>query len=249
MKNLEELEQTLGHHFARRELLERALTHRSYAHENNLGPMEDNERMEFLGDSILGFLVSEALCKSRPNLSEGQLSKLKGFLVSSANLVQCAEQIRLGHYLRLGKGEEKTGGRGKQALLVNAFEALIAAIYLDAGLERVRTVVVRFFTLQIDDITDAVSHVPDFKSALQERLQARGQKPADYKLVKALGPDHQKLFTVEVVIDNVGVAQGRGLTKKAAEQAAAMQALDMLKMDILKMDMLKMDMLKRDPAS
>ena len=173
MNNLDELEQILRHRFARRELLEQALTHSSFANENNLGPMEDNERLEFLGDAILGFLVSEALCEARPNLSEGQLSKLKGFLVSSANLVQCAEQIRLGHYLRLGKGEEKTGGRGKQALLVNAFEALIAAIYLDAGVERVRDIILRFFTVQINEITDAAGHVPDFKSALQESLQAQ----------------------------------------------------------------------------
>ncbi len=231
MKNLDELEQTLGYRFARRELLEKALTHSSFAHEHNLGPMEDNERMEFLGDSILGFLVSEALCEARPNLSEGQLSKLKGFLVSSANLVHCAEHIQLGHYLRLGKGEEKTGGRGKQALLVNAFEALIAAIYLDAGVERVRDLILRFFTLQIDDISDAAAHVPDFKSALQESLQARGQKPAAYNVIEVLGPDHQKLFTVEIVIDSVTVAQGRGLTKKAAEQAAAMQAMSVLKSD------------------
>ncbi len=229
MKNLDELEETLGYRFAHRELLQQALTHRSYAHEHNFDPMADNERMEFLGDSILGFLVCEALCDAKPNLSEGQLSKLKGFLVSSANLVQCAEQIRLGQYLRLGKGEEKTGGRGKQALLVNAFEALIAAIYLDAGVVRVRGVILPFFSLQIDDITDGGSHIPDFKSALQEDLQARGQLPADYHLVEAQGPDHQKLFTVEVVIDDVGVAQGRGLTKKAAEQAAAMQAMDLLK--------------------
>ena len=145
MKNLDELEQTLGFEFTRRELLEQALTHSSYAHENNLGSLDDNERLEFLGDSILGCLVSEALFGAQPNLSEGQMSKLKGFLVSSANLVQCAEQIQLGHYLRLGRGEEKTGGRRKQALLVNTFEALIAAIYLDGGLDRVREVILRFF--------------------------------------------------------------------------------------------------------
>ena len=231
MKNLDELEQTLDYRFARRNLLVQALTHSSFAHENSFGPVEDNERMEFLGDSILGFLVSEALCEARPNLSEGQLSKLKGFLVSSANLVQCAEQIDLGHYLRLGKGEEKTGGRGKQALLVDAFEALIAAIYLDGGMERVRNIVLRFFTLQIGDISDAGAHVPDFKSALQEGLQARGQKTADYTLIEALGPDHQKLFTVDVLIDGVAVARGRGLTKKAAEQAAAMQAMSLLNRD------------------
>ena len=231
MKNLDELEQTLGFEFTRRELLEQALTHSSYAHENNLGSLDDNERLEFLGDSILGCLVSEALFGAQPNLSEGQMSKLKGFLVSSTNLVQCAEQIQLGHYLRLGRGEEKTGGRRKQALLVNTFEALIAAIYLDGGLDRVREVILRFFTLQIEDVEDAADQVPDFKSALQEGLQARGQKPADYKLIEAAGPDHQKLFTVEVIVGSSGVARGRGLTKKAAEQAAAMQAMEALKKD------------------
>ena len=229
MKGREELEKALDYRFVRVELLEQALTHSSFAHEQNLSPLDDNERLEFLGDSILGLLVCEALWKARPNLSEGQLSKLKGFLVSGANLVQCAEQIGLGRHLLLGKGEEKTGGRHKQALLVNAFEAVIAAVYLDGGLDQVRRFVMRFFTLQIEDVAHSAGQVPDFKSALQEGLQARGQGPAEYTLVRADGPDHQKLFTVELRVDGVGSVRGIGLTKKAAEQAAAMQALELLK--------------------
>jgi ribonuclease-3 len=228
MREFEELEHVLGYEFVQQELLEQALTHSSYAHEQDLGALKDNERMEFLGDSVLGFIISEALCKSQPDLSEGQLSKLRGFLVSAANLVQCAGQIELGKYLRLGRGEEKTGGRQKPALLVNAFEALIAAIYLDGGMDHVRRVALKFFAVQIDDIAGSSERVPDFKSALQETLQAGAAGPADYKLIEAVGPDHQKLFTVEARIVGVGVARGIGLTKKAAEQAAAMRALEML---------------------
>ena len=229
MKDVSKLEQALGYRFGRRELLDQALTHSSYAHEQNLGPREDNERLEFLGDSILGFLISDALCEARPDLAEGQLSKLKGFLVSAANLVQYAERVYLGHYLRLGKGEEKTGGRRKQGLLVNAFEAIIAAIYLDGGVDRVREVVLSFFRLQIEDVGETTDRVPDFKSALQENLQARGEGVANYRLVEETGPDHQKLFTIEVVIGGACRARGMGLTKKAAEQAAAIQAIESLK--------------------
>ena len=229
MKDVSKLEQALGYRFGRRELLDQALTHSSYAHEQNLGPREDNERLEFLGDSILGFLISDALCEARPDLAEGQLSKLKGFLVSAANLVQYAERVYLGHYLRLGKGEEKTGGRRKQGLLVNAFEAIIAAIYLDGGVDRVREVVLSFFRLQIEDVGETTDRVTDFKSALQENLQARGEGVANYRLVEETGPDHQKLFTIEVVIGGTCRARGMGLTKKAAEQAAAMQAIESLK--------------------
>ena len=175
MRTADELEQALGYKFNSSDLLDKALTHSSHAHEQNMGPGGDNERLEFLGDSILGFLISDFLYQARPNLNEGQLSKLKGFLVSSANLVKYAEQIQLGDYLHLGKGEEKTGGRRKQALQVDAFEAVIAAIYLDGGLEATRKVVLGFFLSQIEDVSETSERIADFKSALQEDLHARGE--------------------------------------------------------------------------
>ena len=225
---MDELELVLYYKFNSPDLLNRSITHSSHAHEQNLGPRGDNERLEFLGDAILGFLISDFLFQARPNLSEGQLSKLKGFLVSSANLVKYAEQIQLGDYLHLGKGEEKTGGRRKQALQVDAFEAVIAAIYLDGGLEPTRQFVLGFFRSQIEEISETSRRVVDFKSALQEDLHVRSAGPVRYALISETGPDHQKLFTVAVVVNGETLAQGVGLTKKAAEQAAAMETLELL---------------------
>lgn len=225
MKALGDLEFELAYKFNNAALLQQALTHSSHANEKSAGE-GDNEQLEFLGDAVLGFLVSDFLVRAHPGLTEGQLSKLKGFFVSSANLVKYAERIDLGAYLQLGKGEEKTGGRTKQALLVDAFEAIIGAIYLDGGIEEVRRMMLRFFEPQIDDVQQSERQVADFKTELQEQLQARHLPRADYILTSEDGPDHQKLFTVDVIVDGDTVARGIGLTKKAAEQAAARQALE-----------------------
>src|SRR5947208_3106207 len=225
MRSLDELQTDLQYHFRDHELLTKAVTHSSHAHETN-NSAGDNEQLEFLGDAVLGFLVSDFLYRAHPGLTEGQLSKLKGFFVSSANLVKYAERINLGEYLQLGKGEEKTGGRAKQALLVDVLEALIGAIYLDGGLEEARRVVLNFLEPQMEDVGDSDRQLRDFKSALQEELQAQYRGHADYVLRSEEGPDHQKIFTVEVLIDGEPVAEGLGLTKKAAEQAAARQALE-----------------------
>jgi ribonuclease III len=223
MKSLADLQTSLEYEFNDVQLLNQALTHSSHAHEQNLS--HDNEQLEFLGDSIVGFLISDFLFRAHPSLNEGQLSKLKGFFVSSANLVKYAEQLELGQYLQLGRGEEKTGGRSKQALLVDAFEAIIGAIYLDGGIENAGRVMRRFFESQIEDVGDTTQQVPDFKTALQELLQSRQLGRAEYQVSSESGPDHQKLFTVEVIVNGEPVARGLGLTKKAAEQAAARQAL------------------------
>jgi len=225
MGPVEELQLKLGYMFRDIQFLTKALTHSSHANERALDA-GDNEQMEFLGDSVLGFLVSDFLFRSHPRLTEGELSKLKGFFVSSANLVKYAERINLGEYLQLGRGEEKTGGRTKQTLLVDALEAIIGAIYLDGGLEEARRVVVNFLEPQMEDVGDSDRQLRDFKSALQEELQAQYRGHADYVLRSEEGPDHQKIFTVEVLIDGEPVAEGLGLTKKAAEQAAARQALE-----------------------
>jgi ribonuclease III len=226
MSSIEDLQFELRYTFNNPQLLTKALTHSSHANERAIGGDGDNEQLEFLGDSILGFLVSDFLFKAHPRLTEGQLSKLKGFFVSSANLVKYAERINLGDHLQLGKGEEKTGGRTKQALLVDALEAIIAAIYLDSGIEEVRRVILNFFEPQIEDVGDSDRQLKDFKTALQEELQAQHRGRADYGVASEEGPDHQKLFTVEVAVGGEPLAQGIGLTKKAAEQAAARQALE-----------------------
>jgi ribonuclease III len=227
MKNLQELEGGLGYQFRDRDLLTKALTHSSHAHETN-ALAGDNEQLEFLGDAILGFLVSDLLFRSHPTLTEGQLSKLKGFFVSAANLVKFAEQLSLGDYLHLGRGEEKTGGRTKQALLVDGFEALLGAMYIEAGLGPVQALIGRFFEPQIRQVADPSGQVSDFKTALQERLQGQHKGRADYVVISETGPDHQKLFAVDVVLAGQAIASGLGLTKKAAEQAAAREALDAL---------------------
>ena len=224
-KLLSDLESELAYKFCNADLLQQALTHSSHANEKNLGH-GDNEQLEFLGDAVLGFLISDFLVKAHPGLTEGQLSKLKGFFVSSANLVKYAERIDLGAYLQLGRGEEKTGGRTKQALLVDAFEAIIGAVYLDGGIEEARRMMQRFFEQQIEDVQDSERQLKDFKTELQEQLQARHRPRADYILSSEEGPDHQKLFTVDVVVNGEALARGMGLTKKAAEQAAARQALE-----------------------
>jgi ribonuclease-3 len=225
MRPIQLLESELCYRFKNTSLLMRALTHSSHANEKGTGE-GDNEQLEFLGDAVLGFLISDFLFRARPNLTEGQLSRLKGFFVSSANLVKFAERLQLGSYLQLGRGEEKTGGRAKQALLVDAFEAVLGAIYVDGGIEEARRVVLRFFEPQIEYVEESEQQLQDFKTGLQEKLQARQRGHADYVVTSEEGPDHQKLFTVEVVIDGESVARGVGLTKKAAEQAAARQALE-----------------------
>src|SRR5947208_3372363 len=191
MSDLADLQNEIGYQFKDLALLSQAVTHSSHAHEKSSGS-RDNEQLEFLGDAILGFLVSDFLYRAHPSLTEGQLSKLKGFFVSAANLVKYAERIRLGHYLHLGKGEEKTGGRTKQALLVDALEAVLGAIYLDGGIDEARRVMFRFFEPQIEDVGQSERQLTDFKTGLQEQLQARHLGRADYIVASEEGPDHQK---------------------------------------------------------
>jgi ribonuclease-3 len=219
----EELELKIVYRFHRPELLERAMTHSSCANEQGLSA--DNEQLEFLGDSVLGLIISDRLVKHYPELNEGKLSKLKSFLVSAKNLYQVAERLDLGKYLRLGRGEEKTGGRVKHALLVDGLEALIAAIYLDGGFQSAERFVDEFIFSCVHEIDLQMLDMTDPKSALQEKLQALKRMPAEYTVVRETGPDHCKVFTVEVRVgeDFRGVAEG--MSKKMAEQEAARQAL------------------------
>ena len=226
---LEELEQAMCYRFRQPGLLERALTHRSAGPEGaQTGIRTDNEQLEYLGDAVLGMLVSEYLVSTFPHWSEGQLSKSRARLVNAQSLELAARRLLLGEHLRLGRGEEKTGGRNKPALLADAFEAVVAAIYLDAGLaaakEMLRTTL---FEFALEERGTELFEA-DRKSALQEFLQGRGKSPAEYRLAAEHGPDHHKTFEVEVWVDGSCMASGQGNTKKEAEQRAAGTALGRL---------------------
>ena len=220
------LESRIGYKFRDRGLLEHALTHKSKAHEDPSGGVADNESLEFLGDAVLGLVVADALFHSFPTYSEGQKSKIKANLVSTAHLAELAELLGLGGHMILGRGEEKTGGRRKQALLADTCEALIAAIYLDGGLEPARQFLVRELSPGIEDARQPQYFGRDHKSRLQERLQALGRPLPSYRVSGEVGPDHRKLFHVEVYVGDDPIAQGVGRTKKDAEQEAARLGLE-----------------------
>jgi ribonuclease-3 len=221
----DELQQRIGYRFKDRGLLEHSLTHRSRAAEDISGGVYDNESLEFLGDAVLGLVVAESLFRKFPDYTEGQKSKIKAAVVSTHSLARHAEAIRLGDHLLLGRGEEKTGGRFKQALLADAYEALIAAVYLDGGLTAAAAFLERELSPAIaaGATQDVVGM--DYKSALQERLQASGRALPEYRVAAASGPDHRKLFTIEVVVSGEILGTATGRAKKEAEQEAARLAL------------------------
>ena len=225
----ESLQQAIGYRFRDRGLLEHAMTHTSRANEDVSGGVADNEVMEFLGDALLGFIIADVLFRDFPEFDEGQKSKAKAALVSTATLARQAERLQLGDHLLLGRGEEKTGGRRKQALLADGYEALIAAVYLDGGVEHARAFITREFAALFDEVRrDGVSG-QDYKSALQELLQSRDLPLPEYRLVGTLGPDHRKLFEIEVVVRGERLASATGPSKKEAEQEAARAALEKLR--------------------
>jgi ribonuclease-3 len=226
LTEIAELESILGHQFRESRWLHQALMHSSRIPERSgEEPIESNEKLEFLGDAVLELIVSEELVHQFPHWSEGQLSKSRARLVNSTAISLSAQRLGIGKYLLLGRGEEKTGGRTKPALLADAYEALIAAIYLDAGLEAARGFVRRSLVEgAIAYEAERQGHT-DHKSALQEFLQSRGMAPGGYYVVAESGPDHQKTFCVEVQIAGQVTATGSGRTKKEAEQSAAIAAL------------------------
>jgi len=224
---LDQLQDVIGYRFRDLELLGEALTHSSYAQETS-GCSRDNEQLEFLGDAVLNFLVSVLLADAFPEWQEGKLTRARSRLVAAAHLSTVASRLELGNHLRLGRGEEKTGGRTKPALLVNALEALVAALYRDGGLEAARRFIERFIMPADLSVNAEELFSIDYKSALQEYLQAGRQSPAEYRVVEETGPEHQKTFTVEVVAGENLVARGRGGSKKAAEQEAAKTVLGRL---------------------
>jgi ribonuclease-3 len=224
----EALERAIAYRFRDRGLLEHALTHTSRAHEDASGGVIDNESLEFLGDAVLGFVVTDMLFRRFPQYDEGQKSKIKAALVSTASLAQQAERLDLGEHVLLGRGEEKTGGRHKQALLADVFEALIAAIYLDGGIEQARAFIVETLGGMVDETEQPDFVARDFKSALQERLQATGRALPEYRVTGTTGPDHHKVFEVELRVRERVMAVATGRSKKEAEQQAAKQALEAL---------------------
>jgi ribonuclease III len=228
----ETLQQSIGYRFRDRGLLEHAMTHTSRANEDVSGGVRDNESLEFLGDAVLGFIIADLLFNEFPEHDEGHKSKIKAALVSTTTLAQLAERLSLGEHLLLGRGEEKTGGRQKQALLADSYEALIAAIYLDGGIEHARAFVAREFAALVEDARRAGSAGQDYKSALQELVQSQNAPLPEYRLVGTLGPDHRKLFQVEVVLSGEAVAEATGTSKKEAEQEAARLALEHLRSTI-----------------
>jgi ribonuclease-3 len=253
MTAFSELESALGYRFGNPALLQQALTHSSLAHEmeskaaeegsesgeNQQLTSQDNEQFEFLGDAVLGLVTSELLFQRFPEYHEGRLSKMRAHLVSARHLVKVARNLQLGRYLLLGRGEERSGGRAKPALLADAFEALIAGIYLDGGMDPARKVIVDLVLepelKNLDDPQKFEERFTDYKSALQEWLQAKGLAQPSYSVVTESGPEHKKLFTMEVRILEQGkqepicVATGEDSTKKKAEQRAAKVALEFLR--------------------
>ena len=222
------LEQAIGHTFRNRDLPLEALTHRTYAHENPQAGPVFNERLEFLGDSVLGVLISEELFRLCPDWDEGRLSKMKASLVRDTTLARVATALNLGRLLRLGRGEAQTGGRTRVSLLAAAVEAVLAAVYLDGGLEDARKVVRKVFGETIRESIEG-GGIEDFKTALQEHCHRQTMTPPRYVVVQEEGPDHNKTFRIEVWSDDRLLGRGEGKSKKEAEQIAARSALEGLK--------------------
>jgi ribonuclease III len=226
--NIKKLEEILGHSFADRSLLERAVTHRSWAYENLPdGSEEDirksqNESLEFVGDSVLGMIVAEQLYLRDPTAREGDLTLMKHYLVSTGTLARLAQELGIGEFIRIGRGEEKTGGRRKQALLADLLEALIAAIFFDAGYAAARGFIERIFVTEFQNATPKASI--DYKTLLQETLQAEKLQAPVYSVVKTEGPPHQRIFLVEAAWAG-GKVNGTGGSIKSAEMMAASEAL------------------------
>jgi ribonuclease III len=225
--SIDDLQQQIGYQFRDPRLLLESLTHSSHAKESGSGST-DNEKLEFLGDAVLNFVVSVRLAETFPDYAEGKLSRARARLVAANHLAQVAARLRLGEFLRLGRGEEKTGGRAKVNLQVDALEAVIAALYRDGGLEAARKFIDRFVIPEgLEQQKDELFST-DFKSALQEHLQAGKGAPVEYRVVDESGPEHQKVFTVEVSVDALPPARGSGGSKKSAEQQAARSLLEQM---------------------
>lgn len=224
MKELKEIEKELNLSFKNKDLLKNAFIHRSYLNEHTEEPLGNNERLEFLGDSVLSFIVSEHLYHTYPKNPEGDLTNFRASIVNARTLAKISQSLDLGEYLFLSKGEEATGGRTRQYLLANTFEALLGAIYLDLGLEKSHDFVHKYLIPSLDEIVEKELY-KDFKSKFQESAQEKMGVTPNYKVLREEGPDHEKLFTIGVYLAEEMVSTGEGRSKQEAEQEAAKQAL------------------------
>lgn len=225
LKDLESVQENLKYRFKDIELLQTALTHSSYANEHSMKITENNERLEFLGDAVVSLIVSQYLYKKYPNYPEGELTKIRAKVVCESSLAFVARKINLGELLLLGKGEEATGGRTRESILGDASESLVGALYTDSDFETTKRVLLDKFE---NDLVHAVARGSlfiDYKTDLQENLQKRKRSRIEYNVKKEEGPDHNKVFHIDVLIDNSVVGQGSGRNKKEAEQMAAKEAL------------------------
>lgn len=221
---MDSLESVLGYHFETPALLEQALTHSSYANERLSGALDCNERLEFLGDAVLGMVVADYLYREHPDLPEGDLTRLRSSMVCEEALARVARNWELGTHIRLGHGETMSGGQDRPSILADAVEAVLAAIYLDGGIAQARRTVRQFILSQ----EMPAGRTRDHKTALQEFIQQESGHDLVYKLVSAQGPDHQKTFSMAVLLDGEQVGLGEGHSKKEAEQMAAKLALESL---------------------
>ncbi|MGM9564961.1 ribonuclease III [Evtepia sp.] len=219
------LEEKIGYAFRDRTLLENALTHSSYANEHRDKGMPSNERLEFLGDSILGLVVADHLYRNRPDLPEGDLTRIRAALVCEGSLVEVAKSLDLGSYLKLGRGEESGGGRKRPSIQADAVEAMLAAVYLDGGIGQARKLI---HNLILNQEREKIANGRDFKTALQELVQRESGQVLSYRLVGESGPDHAKCFSMEVLLNGQPIGAGEGRSKKEAEQAAAKAAVGKL---------------------
>jgi ribonuclease-3 len=224
-RKLERMEKSVGHAFADAGLLERALTHSSHAYESRAEAPEDNEQLEFLGDSVIGLIAAEFFFRAFPERSEGELSKLRASATSTLALAQLAKAVKLDKAILLGRGEEKSGGRKKVSILAGSFEALVGALYLDAGFEAAKAFVSGLLGASLAPIKSCSLTISNAKSALQEICQKAGLAAPCYRLVSEKGPAHRRTFVIEVGLGDKVLAKSRGASKKAAEQAAAEKAL------------------------
>ena len=219
------LETKLGYQFQNPKLLDHALTHSSYANEHHLGSISSNERLEFLGDSVLGMIVADHLYRTFPDLPEGDLTRIRANLVCEGSLVLVAKEWDLGRYLKLGKGENACGGRSRPSILADAVEAVLAAVFLDGGLAHDRDIIQRFLLDRMEQV-DRASR--DHKTYLQELVQRKSGQVLSYELIGESGPDHNKTFQMQVLLNGQPIGQGTGHSKKEAEQAAANAAIERL---------------------
>jgi ribonuclease-3 len=228
MSDWNDCQQTLGISFRRDSLLEQAFVHSSYCNENPNFSATSNERMEFLGDAVLNFIVTEKLYEEFPQLSEGELTQIRASLVCRDALAELASSLRLGDCLLVGRGEELSGGRGKASNLANAMEALLGALFLDQGITKTRRFILKQLKPKLDKIGTGET-VPNYKALVQEFVQGEGKPTPLYRLVEAAGPDHSRRFTVEILVDGDALGRGMGKSKKAAESQAARAAWEELR--------------------